>query len=73
MRTDAAQFGSDKAVHEVQASIQPGKQFIFDFVVNGERNLGAMWPDLSKINDAHHANISAHGLERILARRIAVH
>src|SRR5438093_12243373 len=73
MRTDAAQLGSHKAVHKVQTAVQPCKELVFDFVMDRERDLGALRPDLSEINDAHHGNVSAYGLERILAGRIAVH
>ena len=73
MRADAAQLGCHKAVHKMQTAIQPGEKFIFDFVVDRERDLGAVRPDLSEINDAHEANVSTNGLECILARRIAVH
>src|SRR4051812_43784724 len=38
MRPDAAQLGIDKAVHKMQTSIQPGEKFVFDFVVDGERD-----------------------------------
>ena len=68
MRADAAQLGSHKAVHKMQTAIQPGEKFIFDFVVDRERDLGAVWPDLSEINDAHERNVSTHRLERILVR-----
>ena len=73
MRTDASQFGVHKAVHKMQTTIQPGEKFIFNFVVDRECHLSALRPDLSEINDAHQANVSADGLERILARRIAVY
>ena len=73
MRADAAQLGCHKAVHKMQTAIQPGEKFIFDFVVDRERDLGALRPDLSEINDAHQANVSADGLERILVRRIAIY
>ncbi len=73
MRADAAQLGCHKAVHKMQTPIQTGEKFIFDFVVDRERDLGAVRPDLSEINDAHEGNVSTDGLERILVRRIAVH
>src|SRR5207237_9699682 len=73
MREDTSQLGSHKAVHKMQTSIQPGEKFVFDFVVDGKRDLGAVRPNLCEINDAHEGNVSTHGLERILVRRIAVH
>ena len=72
VRTDTAQFGSHKTVHEVQAAIQPGKELILDVIVNRERNFGAIWPNLSEINDPHQCDISAHGLEGVLVRRFAL-
>jgi len=73
MRADAAQLGVDKAVHKMQTSIQPGEQFVFDFVVHGERDLSAVRPDLSKIDNPHQADVSADGLECVLSGRIAIH
>jgi hypothetical protein len=52
----------------MQASIQPGKQLVFNLVVNGQSHFSAVWPNLGKINDAHQRNISAYGLECILIR-----
>jgi len=72
MRTDAAQFGSHEAVDEMQTPVEPGEQSVFDLVVNRERDLRAVRANLSEINDAHHGNVPAHGLERILVWRIAV-
>ena len=72
MRTDAAQFGSHEAVDEIQTPVEPGEQFVLDLVVNRERDLRAARANLSEINDAHHCNVPAHGLERILVWRIAV-
>jgi hypothetical protein len=72
MRADAAQLGVHKAVHKMKTAIQPSEKFVFDFVVDRERDLGAVRPDLSEINDAHQGNVSANRLERILARQIAV-
>src|SRR4029450_9496616 len=71
VRTDTAQFGSHKTVHEVQAAIQPGKELILDVIVNGECDFGAIWPNLSEINDPHQRDISAHRLGAVLARRLA--
>jgi len=71
MRTDAAQFRSDEAVHEMQTPIEPGKQFILDLVMKRERDLGAVWPNLGEINDAHQGDVPARGFERILLRRVA--
>ena len=73
MRPDAAQLGIHKAVHKMQTAVEPGEKFVFDFVVDGERHLGAVRPDLSEINDAHQADVSADGLERILVGRISVY
>jgi len=73
MCADAAQFGSYKAVHKMQTTVQPCEQFIFDFIVDRQRDLGALGPDLSEISDAHDGNVPAHGFKRILVRRIAVH
>jgi len=72
MRPDAAQFCIYKAIHKMQTPIQPCEKFVFNFVVHGERHLGAVRADLGKINDAHQANVSADRLERILARRISI-
>ena len=73
MGADAAQLSIYKAVHKMQTAIQPGEKFVFDFVVERERDLGAVRPDLSKINNAHEGNVSAYGLERILVRRLTIH
>jgi len=53
MRADAAQFGSQKAVHKMQTPVEPGEQFVLDLVVNGKRHLRAVRANLSKIDDAH--------------------
>jgi hypothetical protein len=68
VRTNTAQLGRYKAIYEMQASIQPGKQLVFNLVVNGQSHFSAVWPNLGKINDAHQRNISAYGLECILIR-----
>src|SRR5262245_26039185 len=66
MRADTAQLRSHKAVHEMQTPVQPGEQFVFDVVMDRKRDLSALGPNLSEIDDAHHGNVPAHGLERIL-------
>ena len=63
MRADAAQLGSHKAIHKMQTPIQPGEKFVLNFVVDRKRDLGAVRPDLSEINDAQEANVSTNGLE----------
>ena len=72
MRTDAAQFRSHEAVHKMQTPVEPGEQFVLDFVVNRERDLRALWSNLSEINNAHKGNITARRFERILLRRVAL-
>jgi len=72
MRADAAQFRSHEAVHKMQTPVEPREQFVLDLVVNRERDLSAIWPDLSEINDAHKGNVPAHGLEGILVWRVAL-
>jgi len=72
VRANTTQFGSDETIDKMQAPIQPGKQLVFNVVVNRQRDLGTVWPDFSKINDAHQGNIPAHRLERILIWRIAI-
>ena len=72
MRTDAAQFRSQEAVHKMQAPVEPGKQWVLDLVVNRKRDLRTVCPNLSEINDAHEGNVAAHGLERILLWRFTV-
>lgn len=59
MRADAAQLGVHKAVHKMKTAIQPGEKLVFDFVMDRERNLSAVRPDLGEINDAHETDISA--------------
>src|SRR5438094_4885903 len=63
MRADAAQFRSHEAVHKMQTPVEPGKQFVLDLVVNRQRDLRAVCPNLSEINDAHEGNIPTHRLE----------
>src|SRR5262249_35857526 len=72
MCTDTAQLGSHKTVHEMQSAIQPCKQLILDFVMNRQRDFGAIWPNLSEIYDAHKRNVSADGLECVLIWGVAV-
>src|SRR5881397_926839 len=72
MRADAAQFRSHEAVHKMQTPVEPGKQFVLDLVVNRQRDLRAVCPNLSEINDAHEGNIPTHRLERILFWRVAL-
>jgi hypothetical protein len=56
----------------MQTPVEPGEQFVLNLVVNGERDLCAVWTNFSEINDAHQSSIPAHGLKRILFGRIAV-
>ena len=72
VRADAAQFGSHKRIDKTQAPVEPGKQLVPDLVVNCKRDLRAVWPDLSEVNDSHQVNIPAHGLKRILIGRVAL-
>jgi len=73
MRTNASQFGSHKAVDEMQTAVQPGEKLVLDFVVDCERDFGAVRTNLSEIHDAHQANVSTDGLESILVGRIAIY
>src|SRR6266567_1141667 len=72
MRADAAQFGSHKTVHKMQAPIQPRKQLVLDLVVDRKRDLGAVWPNLSKINNTRQGDVPAYGFERVLIWRVAL-
>jgi hypothetical protein len=72
VRTNTAQFGRHKTIYEMQTSIQPGKQLVLNLVMNRQRNFSTIWPNLSKINDAHQCNISAYGFERVLVWRVAL-
>jgi len=72
MRTDAAQFRSHEAVHKMQTPVEPGEQFVLDLVVNRERDLRAVWTNLSEINDAHQGNVAAYGFECVLVWRVAL-
>ena len=72
VRADAAQFGSHKRIDKTQAPVEPGKQLVPDLVVNCKRDLRAVWPNLSEVNDSHQVDIPAHGLKRILIWRVAL-
>ena len=72
VRTDAAQFRSHEAVHKMQTPVEPGEQFVLDLVVNRERDLRAVWTNLSEINKAHKGNVTARRFERILVGRVAL-
>jgi hypothetical protein len=58
VRPDAAQFRSHEAVHEMQTPVEPGKDFVFDLVMNRECDLSAVWPNLAEVNDSHESNIA---------------
>jgi hypothetical protein len=53
VRPNTAQFGRHKAIHEMQAPIQPGKQLVLNLVMNSQSNFSAVWPNFSEINYAH--------------------
>ena len=72
VRANTAQFRRHKTIDKMQASIQPGKQFVPDLIVHRQRNLGAVWANFGEINDSHQLDISARGLERILVGRVAI-
>jgi hypothetical protein len=71
-RADTAQFGSRKSIEKTQAPVEPGKQLVPDLVVNRKRDLRAVWPNLSEVNDPDHVDIPTCGLKRTLIGRVAL-
>ena len=59
VRPNAAKFRVHKCIDEVQVAIEPREHAVLDAVMDRNCNLGAGWPDLAEINQAHHFNISA--------------
>jgi hypothetical protein len=72
VRADAAQFGSHKRIDKTRAPVEPGKQLVPDLVVNSKRDLRAVWPDLSEVNDSHQANVPTRGFKRVLIGHVAL-
>ena len=72
VRANAAQFGSHKGIDKVQAPVEPGQQLVSDLVVNCKRDLRAVWPDLSEINDSRQINVPARGFKRVLVGHLAL-
>ncbi|PYL26697.1 MAG: hypothetical protein DMF37_01125 [Verrucomicrobia bacterium] len=72
VRADAPQFGSDETIYKMQAPIKPAEQLVPYLIVNRKRDLGAIWSNFSKINDAYQGNIPAYGLEGVLICRLAI-
>lgn len=72
VRADAAQFGSHKRVDKTRAPVEPGKELVPDLVVSCERDLRAVWPDLSEVNDSHQVNVPTRGFKRVLIGHVAL-
>src|SRR6266542_1169695 len=72
MRANTAQFRSHEAIHKMQTPVEPREQFVLDLVVNRQRDLRAVRPNVSEINDTHEGNIPSRRLERILVWRVAL-
>lgn len=59
VRRDAAKFCIYECIQEIQVPIEPYTKAILDLVVNRERDLGAVGPDLGEIDQADDLDISA--------------
>lgn len=59
VRPDAAQLRVNERVDEMQVSIEPGKQAVLDLVMDRDRDLGAVRPDLGEIDQADDFDITA--------------
>jgi hypothetical protein len=73
MRADAAELARHEAVDEVELLIEPGKEFVFDFVMHGKRDFRETRPNFREIDEAEEVNISADRFESVFIGRFAVH
>ncbi len=72
MCPDAAKLAHHEGIDEVELPIEPGKEFIFDFVMHGQGDFGEIRPNFREIDQAKEVNISAHRFESVFIRRLAV-
>src|SRR6266446_314315 len=70
--TNAAQLRSHKRVDKVETPIKPCEKLALDLVMHSQRYLGAVWPNLRKIDQSHQINIAAHRFKCVLIGRLAV-
>lgn len=71
VRADAAQFRSDKGVHEMQPAIKPGEYLVLDFVMHGQSHFRAARADFRKINEPHQVDVATDRFKTQFILRIA--
>jgi hypothetical protein len=70
--SNRAQLAIDECVHEMQSPIQPREKYVFNLVVHGQGDFGAVRPHFREIDNSRQVEIAIDGFENDLIRRIAM-